>query len=144
MEKYQKYNKRRKSITEFRSSYSDNKKYFISTDRKSSWMPVVKYITIAIFFIVFVIAGFLITDALLEISEAPYVAEETTVREEKTEIDKITQAFYMVDKSRSRKEGGAGLGMTLCQEIIHLHRGTIRAYNGETGAVFEISIPVSR
>ena len=88
MEKYQKYNKRRKSITEFRSSYSDNKKYFISTDRKSSWMPVVKYITIAIFFIVFVIAGFLITDALLEISEAPYVAEETTAREEKTEIDK--------------------------------------------------------
>lgn len=37
------------------------------------------------------------------------------------EIDKITQAFYMVDKSRSRKEGGAGLGMTLCQEIIRLH-----------------------
>ena len=88
MEKYQKYNKRRKSITEFRSSYSDNKKYFISTDRKSSWMPVVKYIPIAIFFIVFVIAGFLITDALLEISEAPYVAEETTVREEKTVLDK--------------------------------------------------------
>ena len=88
MEKYQKYNKRRKSITEFRSSYSDNKKYFISTDRKSSWMPVVKYITIAIFFIVFVIAGFLITDALLEISEAPYDAEETTLREKKTEIDK--------------------------------------------------------
>lgn len=88
MEKYQKYNKRRKSITEFRSSYSDNKKYFISTDRKSSWMPVVKYITIAIFFIVFVIAGFLITDALLEISEAPYVEEKTTVSENKTEIDK--------------------------------------------------------
>jgi hypothetical protein len=87
MEKSQKYNKRRKSITEFRSSYSDNKKYFISTDRKSSWMPVVKYITIAIFFIIFVIAGFLITDALLEISEAPYVAEETTVSESKTEID---------------------------------------------------------
>lgn len=43
---------------------------------------------------------------------------------EKTEIDKITQAFYMVDKSRSRKEGGAGLGMTLCQEIIHLHKAT--------------------
>ena len=51
-------------------------------------MPVVKYITIAIFFIVFVIAGFLITDALLEISETPYVEEKTTVSENKTEIDK--------------------------------------------------------
>ena len=88
MEKNQKYNKRRRSITEFRSSYSDNKKYFISTDRKSSWMPVVKYIVIAVFFVVFVVAGFLITDALLEISEAPYVEEKTNVSEDKTEIDK--------------------------------------------------------
>lgn len=39
----------------------------------------------------------------------------------KDEINKITQAFYMVDKSRSRKEGGAGLGMTLCNEIVNLH-----------------------
>ena len=37
------------------------------------------------------------------------------------EIEKITRPFYMVDKSRSRKEGGAGLGMTLCKEIITLH-----------------------
>ena len=36
-------------------------------------------------------------------------------------LHKITQAFYMVDKSRSRKEGGAGLGMTLCNEIVKLH-----------------------
>lgn len=37
------------------------------------------------------------------------------------EIDKITEAFYMVDKSRSRKEGGAGLGMTLCSRIVEVH-----------------------
>lgn len=39
----------------------------------------------------------------------------------KTEIDKITEAFYMVDKSRSRREGGAGLGMTLCSRIVEVH-----------------------
>lgn len=39
----------------------------------------------------------------------------------KGEIYKITEAFYMVDKSRSRKEGGAGIGMTLCKRIIQLH-----------------------
>jgi signal transduction histidine kinase len=33
------------------------------------------------------------------------------------EIARITEAFYMVDKSRSRKEGGAGIGMALCQKI---------------------------
>lgn len=50
-------------------------------------MPVVKYIVIAIIFVIFVFAGFLITDALLEISEAPYVEEKTTAVEDKTEID---------------------------------------------------------
>ncbi len=39
----------------------------------------------------------------------------------KEELDKITEAFYMVDKSRSRKEGGAGLGMTLCSRIVEVH-----------------------
>lgn len=37
------------------------------------------------------------------------------------EIKKITEPFYMVDKSRARKEGGAGMGMALCKKIILLH-----------------------
>lgn len=37
------------------------------------------------------------------------------------EIKKITEAFYMVDKSRSRKEGGAGIGLALCMKIIQKH-----------------------
>ena len=43
-----------------------------------------------------------------------------------SEINRITEAFYMVDKSRSRKEGGAGIGMTLCQKIITLHKGILK------------------
>lgn len=38
------------------------------------------------------------------------------------ELSRITEAFYMIDKSRARKEGGAGLGMALCNKIISLHR----------------------
>ena len=37
------------------------------------------------------------------------------------EIGKITEAFYMVDKSRSRAQGGAGLGLALCKAIAALH-----------------------
>lgn len=44
----------------------------------------------------------------------------------KEEIEKITQAFYMVDKVRSRASGGAGLGLALCVEIARLHRGNLR------------------
>lgn len=39
------------------------------------------------------------------------------------ELSRITEAFYMADKSRSRKEGGAGLGLAFCQKILDLHRG---------------------
>ena len=41
------------------------------------------------------------------------------------EIRHITEPFYMVDKSRSRKEGGAGLGLALCSQIARLHGGEL-------------------
>lgn len=39
----------------------------------------------------------------------------------KDELKKIIHPFYMVDKSRSRHLGGAGLGLPLCSEIAQLH-----------------------
>ncbi|MDO5538722.1 MAG: HAMP domain-containing sensor histidine kinase [Eubacteriales bacterium] len=37
-------------------------------------------------------------------------------------LSRITEAFYMVDKSRARKEGGAGLGLALCRKILEMHK----------------------
>lgn len=37
------------------------------------------------------------------------------------ELEKIMEPFYMVDKSRNRKNGGMGLGLSICDEIIKLH-----------------------
>ena len=37
------------------------------------------------------------------------------------ELGKITEPFYMVDKSRSKKAGGIGLGLALADEIARLH-----------------------
>ena len=54
------------------------------------------------------------------------------------DLPHIFDRFYM------GKSGKSGIGLALTKEIVHLHRGTIRAYNGDSGAVFEISIPVSR
>ncbi len=38
------------------------------------------------------------------------------------EIKKITQPFYMVDKSHSQSAGGSGLGLALCELIIKAHQ----------------------
>ena len=54
------------------------------------------------------------------------------------DLPHIFDRFYM------GKSGKSGIGLALTQEIIHLHKGTIRARNVDTGAVFEITLPTAR
>jgi len=42
-----------------------------------------------------------------------------------TELNKVTEAFYMVDKSRSRKQHGAGLGLSLAAKIAEIHGSSL-------------------
>ena len=58
------------------------------------------------------------------------------------ECHKITEAFYMVDKSRSRAHNGAGLGLALCTGILELHhsRLEIQSTLGE-GSCMSFLIP---
>ena len=39
----------------------------------------------------------------------------------KESIPKVIEPFYRVDKSRSYSHGGAGLGLTLCKQIVEIH-----------------------
>lgn len=41
------------------------------------------------------------------------------------EIQRIKEAFYMVDKSRSRKQHGAGIGLALAEKIARIHGSTL-------------------
>lgn len=59
------------------------------------------------------------------------------------ELDRITEAFYMVDKSRSRKQHGAGLGMALVSKIVEIHRARMKIESdGMTGTVVHIAFPM--
>ena len=57
------------------------------------------------------------------------------------EMEKITEAFYRVDKSRARSQGGAGLGLALCLEIVSAHKGKMKFENlpqGGTAVTVEL------
>ena len=60
----------------------------------------------------------------------------------KENIEKIIEPFYRVDKARSRKNGGAGLGLSICKSIMELHKGTlmIESKLGE-GSCFTLEFP---
>jgi len=55
------------------------------------------------------------------------------------ELSKIKDAFYRVDKSRSRAQGGVGLGLRLCDEIAALHGGEI-TFESEPGKGTTVTI----
>lgn len=47
-------------------------------------------------------------------------------------LEQLGQPFFRGDKSRSRKEGGAGLGVALCMQIVALHGGSL-SYHSAVG-----------
>jgi signal transduction histidine kinase len=50
-------------------------------------------------------------------------------------IPYLFEPFYRVDKSRSKKTGGYGLGLSLCKKIMEAHGGRIEVFNNEQRGV---------
>lgn len=58
------------------------------------------------------------------------------------QIPHVTEAFYMVDKARTRKAGGAGIGLALCKAVASAHGGELfieSSLNG--GTTVTVSVP---
>lgn len=57
-------------------------------------------------------------------------------------LEHLFERFYRVDGSRSRKEGGYGLGLAIAQTITTSHRGQIEVRSSrEEGTVFTVTLP---
>lgn len=56
----------------------------------------------------------------------------------------IFDRFYQTDKSRSRERCGSGLGLSIANEIIKAHRGTISVHSPPgKGSTFTVTLPAS-
>ena len=58
--------------------------------------------------------------------------------------ESIFQPFFRVDKSRSRENGGVGLGLSLVWEIVTLHGGEVRVEeSSEKGTTIAVKLPLN-
>jgi two-component system, OmpR family, sensor histidine kinase BaeS len=58
-------------------------------------------------------------------------------------LPKLFDRLYRVEKSRSREYGGAGLGLTICKNIVEAHGGTILAYQSPySGLAIQVELPL--
>jgi len=55
------------------------------------------------------------------------------------QIPLLTEPFYMLDRARTRKAGGAGLGLALCAEIAQAHNATLEI-ESELGVGTRVSV----
>ena len=76
-------------------------------------------------------------DILFRVSDdGPGIPPEESMR--------IFDSFYQVDNSLTRSAGGAGLGLAICQGLVHAHGGRIWVEPKEHGACIVFSIPVKK
>lgn len=58
------------------------------------------------------------------------------------DIGKIGEAFYRPNKSRSRSDGGAGLGVALSNRIVELHKGKLNFISSTKGTEVIVQFPL--
>jgi signal transduction histidine kinase len=75
--------------------------------------------------------------AMLEVSDTGEGIPDTA-------LPHVFERFYRADRSRSRRSGGAGLGLSICKALMDRVHGSIRVKStGSAGTIVEATLPVS-
>ncbi len=75
---------------------------------------------------------------------AVVTVSDTGIGIAQSEIYRIFDRFYRVDKARSRETGGTGLGLSIALNAVELHGGNIQVESEEgKGSRFKLTIPIT-
>lgn len=78
-------------------------------------------------------------------TDAVFSVKDSGIGIEQQHIDRLTERFYRVDRSRSRETGGTGLGLSIVKHILvrHQARLEIKSESGQ-GSTFSVIFPKAR
>src|SRR4030043_2441296 len=75
---------------------------------------------------------------------AKIIVSDTGIGIAREDQERIFNRFFRVDKSRSREEGGSGLGLSICKWIVEAHQGEIKVESElGKGSSFIVKLPLT-
>lgn len=84
-------------------------------------------------------SGYVSLKTYMENGRAVFEAEDTGTGIPESDITKIFERFYRVEKSRNRNTGGAGLGLSIVKSIADAHGWRVSVQSdGKSGSIFKI------
>jgi signal transduction histidine kinase len=70
-----------------------------------------------------------------------FTVADTGIGIPREDLPHVFERFYRSDKSRNRRTGGSGVGLTIAAAIVKAHGGEISAESdGDSGSVFRVVI----
>lgn len=73
------------------------------------------------------------------------IVEDEGIGIEASELPRLFERFYRVDRARSRDSGGTGLGLAIVKHLVEAHEGTVEVYSKVgVGTAFYIKLPINQ
>ena len=73
------------------------------------------------------------------------IVEDEGIGIESSELPRLFERFYRVDRARSRDSGGTGLGLAIVKHLVEAHNGTVEVYSKPSiGTAFYIKLPIKQ
>jgi two-component system phosphate regulon sensor histidine kinase PhoR len=78
-------------------------------------------------------------------SHLTFAVHDTGIGIEPQHIDRLTERFYRVDRSRSRETGGTGLGLAIVKHVLSRHQARLDIQSTPgSGSTFSVIFPETR